>query len=161
MANGRGHDSRRSRSPLIVADACVALKWFLSDETFAHEAAEIIRTGTAVIAPDLLIPEVVNAAWKSARLGRMTSAQVTRIANRLPSFLTFLAPTADLAVDAARIALHLGHPVYDCFYLALAEREDIPLVTADDRLLARLSGTVWAARAVHISCHGMSSVTSH
>ena len=37
------------------------------------------------------------------------------------------------------VARRLGHPVYDCVYLALAEREHAALVTADHRLLRRLS----------------------
>jgi predicted nucleic acid-binding protein len=32
--------------------------------------------------------------------------------------------------------MELDHPVYDCFYLALAERERAPLISADKRLLA-------------------------
>ena len=39
------------------------------------------------------------------------------------------------------MALELGHPVYDCFYLALAERRRTQLVTADSRLLTRLKGS--------------------
>jgi predicted nucleic acid-binding protein len=35
------------------------------------------------------------------------------------------------------VARRLGHPVYDCVYLALAEREHAPFVTADHRLLRR------------------------
>ncbi len=37
------------------------------------------------------------------------------------------------------VARRLGHPVYDCVYLALAEREHAAFVTADHRLLRRLS----------------------
>ncbi|MGD9512257.1 MAG: VapC toxin family PIN domain ribonuclease, partial [Geminicoccaceae bacterium] len=49
-----------------------------------------------------------------------------------------------LAAAAARIARILDHPVYGCFYLALAEREAAPVVTADDRLAGRVVGTAWA-----------------
>jgi predicted nucleic acid-binding protein len=45
------------------------------------------------------------------------------------------------------IALDLDHPVYDCFYLALAEIEQNAMVTADQRLLTRLSGSKLAALA--------------
>jgi len=37
------------------------------------------------------------------------------------------------------VARRLDHPVYDCVYLALAEREHATFVTADSRLLRRLS----------------------
>jgi predicted nucleic acid-binding protein len=39
-------------------------------------------------------------------------------------------------MDLARC---LDHPVYDCVYLALAEREHPALVTADQRRLRRFS----------------------
>jgi len=45
------------------------------------------------------------------------------------------------------LALELDHPVYDCFYLALAELERNSMVTADQRLLARLSGSKLAPLA--------------
>jgi predicted nucleic acid-binding protein len=41
--------------------------------------------------------------------------------------------------------------VYDCFYLALSEAEDAPLVTADRRLVAKVAGTPFAARTLHLS----------
>jgi predicted nucleic acid-binding protein len=42
---------------------------------------------------------------------------------------------------ALAIAIELRHPAYDCFYLALAERNTSPLVTADDRLIRRCADT--------------------
>ena len=43
--------------------------------------------------------------------------------------------------DAAMaLAIRLKHPIYDCFYLALAERERCALVTADARLIAAAKG---------------------
>ncbi|MDF2781136.1 MAG: PilT protein domain protein, partial [Geminicoccaceae bacterium] len=56
-------------------------------------------------------------------------------------------PTAILASRAMMLALELDHPVYDCFYLALAESEQSAMLTADRRLLARLSRSNLAALA--------------
>ena len=47
--------------------------------------------------------------------------------------------TGPLVPRAMDLARRLDHPVYDCVYLALAEREHAALVTADQRLLRRLS----------------------
>jgi predicted nucleic acid-binding protein len=44
-----------------------------------------------------------------------------------------------LARKASDLAQELDHPVYDCFYLALAEREGVPLVTADVRLISKVA----------------------
>jgi predicted nucleic acid-binding protein len=40
---------------------------------------------------------------------------------------------------ALSLALALGHPVYDTTYLALAQALGIPMVTADQRLVNKLS----------------------
>ncbi|MBX9826741.1 MAG: type II toxin-antitoxin system VapC family toxin [Xanthobacteraceae bacterium] len=45
---------------------------------------------------------------------------------------------------ALAIGIELRHPVYDCFYLALAEQRHCQLATADERLIARCAGTPFA-----------------
>jgi predicted nucleic acid-binding protein len=52
-----------------------------------------------------------------------------------------LVPVSVLRDRALAIAIELRHPVYDCFYLALAERSTAPLVTADERLIRRCADT--------------------
>jgi len=47
-----------------------------------------------------------------------------------------LITTEELRVRAIELAIDLNHPIYDCFYLALAERERCALVSADAKLLA-------------------------
>ncbi len=42
----------------------------------------------------------------------------------------------ELANRALSLAIELQHPIYDCFYLALAQRENALLITADERLLS-------------------------
>jgi predicted nucleic acid-binding protein len=46
-----------------------------------------------------------------------------------------MVPVADLYEDALRLAIDLDHPIYDCFYVALAMRNQAPLVTADRKLM--------------------------
>jgi predicted nucleic acid-binding protein len=48
-----------------------------------------------------------------------------------------LHPTEPLLPRAMDLARRLKHPVYDCVYLALAERERARFVTTDQRLLRR------------------------
>lgn len=47
----------------------------------------------------------------------------------------------DLAAEAARLALPLDHPVYDCLYLALAHRVGGSVVTADVQFAKTLAST--------------------
>jgi predicted nucleic acid-binding protein len=137
----------------LVVDASVALKWFLSTEPDADRALEVVRSGERLCAPDLLVVEVCNAAWKSVRLGRISQLRADQIAASLPRFLDTLAEAAPLAQRAVTIAAQLDHPVYDALYLALAEREQAKLVTADSRLLGKIQSTVWEPDVIALASY--------
>jgi len=94
---------------------------------------------------------VCNAAWRSARLGRIGHDQVSEIANALPRFFDTLVGAASLASRAVAIAAQLDHSVSDCLYVALAEVRHSRLVTADGRLLAKLDRTAWAGSVLDLA----------
>lgn len=122
----------------LVVDASVAFKWFVPVEPLFRQAVAVWREEPALIAPDLVIVEVCNAAWRAARIGAIAQAQALQIAEELPRFFQSLIGAAALAASAMSIARQLEHPVHDCFYLALAEQRRCRLVTADNRLLGKL-----------------------
>ncbi|MGH6919503.1 MAG: type II toxin-antitoxin system VapC family toxin [Geminicoccaceae bacterium] len=128
----------------LIVDASVAIKWFI-DEPGSDLARRLWRDEPELLAPDLIVPEVCNAAWRKVRLGQSRPAQAKEIAARLHRGVLELRPTAPLASRAVELALGLDHPVYDCFYLALAEMEKAELVMADLRLEGRLRTTLWGA----------------
>jgi predicted nucleic acid-binding protein len=55
-------------------------------------------------------------------------------------------PLAALARQALEMAAAVDHPIYDRFYLALAEQCGAMLVTAEDRFLSKLQTTGWRQR---------------
>lgn len=59
--------------------------------------------------------------------------------------------TGVLLERAAEISIALGHPMQDCFYLALAERWDTILVTADEQFAARVKNSQWADRITSLA----------
>lgn len=126
----------------LVVDASVALKWFVSEEG-STQAATLLAGLDALVAPDPIVAEVVNAAWRSVRAGTMLDIQHDRIAARLGAAFDELVPLSSLAPRAAAVSRLLEHPAYDCFYLALAEARAARLITADRRLLGRVAGTPW------------------
>ena len=131
----------------LVVDASVALKWFIEEEN-TPRAHALLTADERTIAPTLIIAELCNAAWRLWRRGEMERAQVSVVAERAPSLFAALVAEIDLAKRASEISLDLEHPAYDCFYLALAERENATLVTADRRLVERVRGTPWGSRAI-------------
>lgn len=129
---------------ILVVDASVALKWFV-EEQGSPEAGALLTRGDTLIAPDLIIPEICNGTWKLVRRGMMSQTQQVAAVARLASILNELAPTGPLAPRALVISSLLDHPAYDCFYLALAEQRGTRVVSADRRLIQRVSGTMWEA----------------
>ncbi len=133
----------------LVVDASVACKWFVTESGSA--AAEALLAGDRMLlAPDLIVPEVCNAAWSKLRRGEIAPEQATAMVAGLPDLLNELAPSAPLSDRALTIANALAHPAHDCFYLALAELRGAQMVTDDRRLLARLATTPWARMVVKL-----------
>jgi predicted nucleic acid-binding protein len=120
----------------LVVDASVAAKWVLPEPGSA-EAVALRTRDSDLIAPSLVVAEIGNALWKSAMRGDMAGEEVVHALDVVAGHYTRLIPIADIAAAAMVLAVDLRHPIYDCFYLALAERERCALVTADARLLAK------------------------
>jgi predicted nucleic acid-binding protein len=120
-----------------VIDASVACKWYL-DEADSDKARKLAEEDGLLIAPDLILPEVGNVLWKRRLKNEISQAQVDEIVRHLPGALVLIS-SKDLLARALAIAVELGHPIYDCFYVAAAERWEAPLFTDDKRLFAALS----------------------
>jgi predicted nucleic acid-binding protein len=119
----------------LVVDASVAIKWFVQ-ESRSDAARAVLDSGEPLVAPDLVVPEACNAAWKKVKRGEISEEQGAAVARVLPMSFDRLTPTAELAPRAFAIGHRFDHPVYDCFYLALAETESATLVTDDAQVLA-------------------------
>jgi predicted nucleic acid-binding protein len=117
----------------FVVDASVAVKWFLS-EVHADAALPLLTGGHALLVPDLLFPEVANILWKRIGRGEMTDAQAAAILQTLGSLPLQVSASWPLALLALEIACGTRRTVYDSLYLALAVRENCPMVTADRKL---------------------------
>ena len=82
--------------------------------------------------------ELVHALTRAERQGRIPLADaVTRLIDVLTT-CPILIPSLPLLLRATGISSSTLVGVYDCLYVALAERESCELVTADTRLLNSL-----------------------
>ena len=115
---------------ILVIDASVACKWFFN-EPLSAEARQLAASDATFVAPDMILAECANAAWRRVRDGTVTPAHARAFLDSLPLWFEALSPAAELHKAAFAMAHELGHPVYDCLYLALAEREQALVVTAD------------------------------
>jgi predicted nucleic acid-binding protein len=132
-----------------VVDASIAVKWVIPE--VLSDRADRLRAGhDEMLAPDLLLVEVANALWKKTAGGEISPAEADRAFDLVSESGIDLRPTPPLLGRAMRIARRLKHPVYDCVYLALAEREHASFVTADRRLLRRISARALDVPAVDL-----------
>lgn len=133
----------------IVVDASVAIKWFV-EENLTAEADEALRRSDSLFAPDLIVTEVTNIAWKKAIRGELEAEQAKFIAASIHQGQLDLVPSTMIHQRALDIGLEIEHSIYDCLYLALAEWLESPLVTADQRLIGKTEGTAYADLVFHL-----------
>jgi len=120
----------------LIVDSSIAVKW-VADEPGSDRARALFLSDECW-APALIMAEVGNAMWKKHRAGIVTAEQAAAALRALPDRVRLFAMD-DLAPRAFELAATMDHPIYDCFYLALAERERCAMVTADERLLRKAS----------------------
>jgi len=135
---------------ILVVDASVAVKWY-PDEVASAPARDLLVSDDLLAAPELLQVEAASVFWKRVRQGQMSAADAAQAVRRLRVVIDWWDGHADVVPRALELASALDHPVYDCVYLAAAERVDGTLATADARFAARLADTAWADRVRHLA----------
>lgn len=127
----------------IVVDASVAVK-FAVEEEGTDRALRVLSEEPDLVAPDLLLIETANAFWSLVRESKLLEPHAADNLAAMPSFFTRLWPSAALAADALELGFRLRHPLYDCFYLALAQRLGVTLLTADKKFAAKVRASPWS-----------------
>jgi predicted nucleic acid-binding protein len=134
---------------VIVIDANVAIKWVV-DQPHFERAREIVAHGIDLIVPAMFVAEVTNALWGYVRARQIASEQAQAGLRSILEQISLIERDADTAGEALSIGCELSYAPYDCFYLALAMRRTVPLVTADMRFINRLAGTRYQTHVVHL-----------
>lgn len=134
----------------LVVDASVAVKWYLPEED-SETALALLGSAAALHAPGLLRLEVANAFWKHARAGQIDQGLWALARPRLERSIGQWHDSASLLDEAFAMAGAMGHPVYDCLYLALARHLGAKRVSADRRLIAKMRATGQAGLLVPLA----------
>jgi len=135
-----------------VVDASVVVKWLVSEE-LSDAAADLLGDGSTFVAPALVFAEATNALGAMHRRGDIAATDLAEAVETLRA-VPVSTPVSMLRIlpSAARLAVDLDHPVYDCFYLALAIQVQYPVVTADARFHDKVRAHPYLSdRVVHIA----------
>ena len=118
----------------LVVDASVAALWVIEQDGSAR--ANALRSEESLVAPSLIAAEIGSAIWKAVRRSAVKPDDAAAALDAALLAFEALLPLEQLRDRALALSIALDHPIYDCFYLALAERERCPLITADRRLIS-------------------------
>lgn len=133
----------------IVVDASVVVKWLVPEDQSLRAVS--LRERFDFAAPDLIHAEIVNILWKKARRGEIADADALDGLRALRYAEFRLVSSHELLEQSFELSRLLDHPAYDCFYLCAAVHLGTVLVTADERMLRKLSTTAhteWTSAAV-------------
>jgi len=128
---------------LVVVDASVVLKWQLDDEDCVPQATALrndyyARGAVKVIAPQLLVYEVVNGVATATRQKRVAPDKAVEVMSNLISLGIELREVEPLRV--LEVALRYNLAAYDAAYLVLAEDEKCGLWTGDRAFYLAVKG---------------------
>lgn len=131
----------------FVIDASVAVKWLLR-ESYRSEAKRFVEANIHRIAPDLILIECTNAIRRKVLLKDINQEEGDIAFFLMKEWfkeLIRMIPSVELIERAYELSKELEkHPVPDCLYLALAERDKSILVTADERFFKRVKSSRYA-----------------
>lgn len=118
---------------MIVVDANV-LAYLLIPGNYTERAEKLLLADDGWAAPRLWRSELRNVLATYVRVGRLELADAMALFARAAAIVGPDEYEVD-TLDVLRLARESGCSAYDCEYVALAEILDVPLVTADVKLL--------------------------
>jgi len=133
----------RATHARYVLDASVAAKWFTRhEETDRHKAVALRalhQSGQCtLVVPEFSLLEIVNAIRFSERAEETDASGALRLLELLR--LDIVSLDWELLRKATAIAWAYRIALYDAAYVALAERQGFPLLTADEVMVQRMKG---------------------
>jgi len=117
----------------VVLDASAAIETVFGRKQ-SSRLGNILAEADVVLAPDLLVPEVVNTIWKYHQSEGLPLDECDRGLKTALGLVDALVPSMEVHGEAFLLARTARRPAYDMFYLALARREDAVLLTTDSAL---------------------------
>jgi predicted nucleic acid-binding protein len=143
-----------SDRPLIcVLDANVVLKLFFEQPGSDHADVLFkkfdIDPAIRFYVPEFFYAECASAFVNYARLTDYTMEQAREDMADLLALALYAVATPDLSIEALDIALAEGISGYDAFYVALSQRLNAPLITADEKLVQAFANKPYRVELLH------------
>jgi predicted nucleic acid-binding protein len=136
----------------FIVDASVAIKLFieqpLSDRAIALFDQLDSDFPPKLYVPDLFFIECANVLWQYVRRTNYPADKARQDITNLKEFALEVTPTGELVTEALNLAIAHQISAYDACYLALSQRCNAVLITADQKLLQALNGGSYLVRSL-------------
>jgi predicted nucleic acid-binding protein len=128
----------------LVIDASVLIKFYIP-EVLSDKAdlllGEVKKGNIELFALDLIYPEAGNILWKKNRVKELTPSEVVEITDAFLGLPLRTEPSIRILPLSVEIAVAYGLPVYDAMYISLAKVYNTAMITADKRLVDKVTRT--------------------
>jgi len=124
----------------LLLDTSIIVKLVIEEpgsQNARIRAKETLAKGYTLISVDTALPEALNALWKHTNIHRDLNAEdAMRAAEDLHLLWDriMIIHSREVSIDALRLAIELGLPIYDSLFLAASRKTKSTLYTADKKL---------------------------
>lgn len=125
----------------VIVDASVVVQLFFPEEHSTAAERCFKQYAAGLEAPDLIWAETGNVLWKRRRRQELSAADAALIADKIFHLPLRICESRLVVPGALALAEQFDRTIYDCLYLALAQRSNGLMLTADRRLVNALAGT--------------------
>jgi predicted nucleic acid-binding protein len=128
-----------------VIDTSVDIKTYVQEQDSGKAVRlrnDYHQGGHELIAPDIFPTEMCSVLMILERSGKIKPGDADLFFKQFLNEVPPLQPAIPLLPRALEIGKQFRQTVYDCLYVALAERDGCELVTADDKLVNAVKSTL-------------------
>ncbi len=106
---------------------------FVKEAYTPHTVAlfTLLKNGDSLYVPEFCRLECINVLWKHVRFQGVPRAQAVQAVQDLLALPLTIASIDSVYTCALEVGLNHELAVYDSIYIALAEKQGCPLITAD------------------------------
>jgi predicted nucleic acid-binding protein len=126
----------------VLLDSSVVIKWFRQSEIWQDEAIllrqEYLDGRLLIYVPDLLIFEIANVLRYKPDLNRIQVQEA--LGSLFDLQIMVIAISKEVITKAIDLAYAQDLTIYDAAFVAMSLNLNIPFITADERLIQKLSG---------------------
>lgn len=125
----------------FVVDASTCLKWVFDDEIFASKALRLqkdyLQGKVNLLAPSLWFYEITNGIKSAALRSRISPLKSKSLLRLLLKSKPETVPMEEVLIECLENAVKFDVSAYDSAYITLAQVNNFPFVTSDQKLAGK------------------------